>query len=208
MGFWKFAIGTTTVSFAAYFAADSYLRNQIDDITLKQCPSLKLNNILKQPAKGTYFAYTDVFKGEIKNSNVSLDEIRNKFFSQSFITNLPSSFDLQTVSQSKNFWDTKFSEVFSWRWSDKSLLKFFESAASWGYPFRLMNGGYQELYIEKKPDSSGYNVFYANSHEYNDLNDGKVIPQFTQSLHKTYARFILWSFVRSLNNERTDSTSR
>jgi hypothetical protein len=69
-------------------------------------------------------------------------------------------------------------------------VQYFEKLSSYGFPWRLMNGGFHELYIEKV-GSEKIDVYFSTAYEYNDLRDGKLFPKLVQNLHRDYGRFLL-----------------
>lgn len=137
---------------------------------------------------GCDIPYCDTMQVFVKDKSMNL--IKSGFFSSSLIKMSIDSGGLTTRIVSEKEAKEFNSTLQVWEWKNPTIVSFFEKLARWGYPFRMMNGGYHELYIE--PYGQSYRVYYSSAHEYRDLNDGKVIPKWTQHCHRTYARLILW----------------
>ncbi|KAK9470662.1 uncharacterized protein V1510DRAFT_422415 [Dipodascopsis tothii] len=86
------------------------------------------------------------------------------------------------------------------RWDmPEATVGFFDSLAGYGYPWRLMTGGYHEIYAERVPGTTGtVRLWFASAHEYAAHRDGKTIPQWVLGLHRIYARIILRSAIASI----------
>ncbi|ODV62689.1 uncharacterized protein ASCRUDRAFT_137327 [Ascoidea rubescens DSM 1968] len=102
------------------------------------------------------------------------------------------------------------SNLLQWEIYPPSLVSFFEKIAKYGYPWRLMNGGYHEVYIHFIPNKNTNNengkfkIYFTCAHEYNKFNhDGKILPKFTMWLHRFYAKLLLDQAVRDIKNEFT-----
>ncbi|KAL4897546.1 hypothetical protein BDV59DRAFT_167960 [Aspergillus ambiguus] len=84
--------------------------------------------------------------------------------------------------------------------------QFFQRVASWGYPWRLMSGGRHELMVSAPFEVDGEGPFvevgFASAHDYEVIpSEGvnqKMIPEWTQRLHRGYARLLLHAAVREL----------
>lgn len=158
-------------------------------------PNVSYNNLPKKMTMKTIVAHTgcdipycDTFRVVVRDKSMNL--IKSTFFNSSLIRMSLGSNGLETRIISEREGKEFNSTLQEWEWKDPNIVLLFEKLARWGYPFRMMNGGYHELYIE--PCGQFYRVYYASAHEYRDLNDGKVIPKWTQHCHRTYARLILW----------------
>lgn len=101
--------------------------------------------------------------------------------------------DLFTIEQ-----HTTDSLVVSWKVPEKGIA-FGEKLALKGSPFRLMNGGFHELYVEDGGETDDYVTFwFACAHGYNKLGDNKVMPKLGLQFHLLYARLLLDSAVRNI----------
>ncbi|KAJ6031384.1 hypothetical protein N7540_002116 [Penicillium herquei] len=98
--------------------------------------------------------------------------------------------------------------LLSWKMADDPRV-FFERIARWGYPWRLMSGGRHELSVSE-PYRVGseselfLDVRFSAAHDYEivagegDLGNQKILPEWTNRLHRGYARLILDLAVREL----------
>lgn len=96
----------------------------------------------------------------------------------------------------------------SWKVSDIAR-EFFEKIAGYGYPWRLMSGGRHEVSVSKPFKEEGRQVVevrFASAHDYEiipdegELEKQKVIPAWSGRLHRGFARLILDSAVRELQD--------
>ncbi|KAJ5116314.1 hypothetical protein N7456_000662 [Penicillium angulare] len=94
----------------------------------------------------------------------------------------------------------------SWKMADEPRT-FFEKIASWGYPWRLMSGGRHEMSVSEVFEVEGedfVDVRFASAHDYEvvrsegDLDQQKILPEWTNRLHRGFARLILDFAVREL----------
>lgn len=80
------------------------------------------------------------------------------------------------------------------------ITAFFERIASWGYPWRMMDGGRHEWSV--KDAGQMVEVRFAAAHDYKVVSEegpeGKVIPRWVQRLHRAYARFLLDQAVKQI----------
>lgn len=183
--------------FVGYYYVDQKLSAKYPDIPLSQLPSdSKLKQFMKPKSSKQYFAYSDIYKTTVKSE--SLDQLNLKFLSTPGISNLVSNESKTAPLQSQvlKTFDSKNSKstILEWHWSSNSgIVPFFETLSSYGYPWRMMNGGLHEILIKKSqsnPDE--FDVWFSTTHEYNDKRDGKLIPNWVQSLHRNYARVLLY----------------
>lgn len=139
--------------------------------------------------KHTYVPYMDMFKVSVEGESV--ESVVSRFFECSPIKYAFSSSLFRTEVISKSVKPSSEIVTFQWSWRHPDLVRFFEKLSDFGYPFRLMNGGIQQLQVRPIKGSNMYEVLYSNGHIYNDLRDGKIVPKWTLHLHRTYARIIL-----------------
>lgn len=86
----------------------------------------------------------------------------------------------------------------SWNMPDNPRL-FFEKIARWGYPWRLMSGGRHEMSVSEPFEMKGKGKFvevrFSAAHDYEIVfEEGKkqkILPEWTNRLHRGYARLIL-----------------
>lgn len=80
------------------------------------------------------------------------------------------------------------------------ITAFFERIASWGYPWRMMDGGRHEWVVKDAGET--VEVCFAAAHDYKVVaeegSEGKVIPHWVQRLHRAYARFLLDQAVKQI----------
>lgn len=183
--------------FVGYYYVDQQLSTKYPDIPLSQLPSdSKLKQFMKPKTSKQYFAYSDIYKTTTKGE--SLDQVNMKFLSTPGISTLISNDSKSATLESqvvKSF-DSKNSKstIMEWHWNKNSgIVPFFETLSSYGYPWRMMNGGLHEILIKKSQNNPDeFEVWFSTTHEYNDSRDGKVIPKWVQSLHRNYARVLLY----------------
>lgn len=96
----------------------------------------------------------------------------------------------------------------SWKVPDNARV-FFEKIAGYGYPYRLMSGGRHELSVSKPFKEEGRQVVevrFASAHDYEvvseegELEKQKITPAWVGRLHRGFARLILDSAVRELQD--------
>ncbi|BCR91495.1 uncharacterized protein ACHE_70338S [Aspergillus chevalieri] len=96
----------------------------------------------------------------------------------------------------------------SWKVPDNAR-EFFEKISVYGYPWRLMSGGRHEVSVSKPFKEEGRQVVevrFASAHDYEivpdegELEKQKVIPAWVGKLHRGFARLILDSAVRELQD--------
>ncbi|KAJ5233845.1 uncharacterized protein N7469_005611 [Penicillium citrinum] len=93
----------------------------------------------------------------------------------------------------------------SWSMADGPRL-FFEKIARWGYPWRLMSGGRHEMSVsepfEVKGEGKFVEVRFSAAHDYEIIPEEKgkqkIMPEWTNRLHRGYARFVLDSAAREV----------
>lgn len=187
------------VPIAGYLIVDQQLSQIYPNIPVEKLP---LNTSIKKylkPNENKYIAYCDTFKKTVETD--SIDKLNEQFLSYRALQSLVkenadaddnSTWQSQTITQSTG-WRGKYRDTLLWwQWNNKkNVVSNFEKLASWGYPWRMMNGGYHELYIEPTDKDKTFDVYFTCAHEYNDLKDGKVIPEWVQNLHRFYGRIIL-----------------
>ncbi|GJE86985.1 hypothetical protein PsYK624_030680 [Phanerochaete sordida] len=80
------------------------------------------------------------------------------------------------------------------------VVRFFETIAAWGYPWRMMKGGRHEWSVGPMTTLSGegedmVEVRFAAAHDYRvvegEKEPGKIIPQWVMRAHRAYARYLL-----------------
>lgn len=88
------------------------------------------------------------------------------------------------------------------RWQvSQGPISFFDRIARYGYPWRLMNGGFNEIFVEKLPGTSGtVRLWFVSAHDYTAEGTGreKIIPGFVQRLHRIFARAVLRSGAKAV----------
>lgn len=82
------------------------------------------------------------------------------------------------------------STLLHWVWTSETLPSTSTTMAKYGYPFKLMTGGFQELLIIEG-DHNTKTIYLSSLHDYQDLRDGKTIPRFMQTLYSDYQRAVL-----------------
>ncbi|KAK0497726.1 hypothetical protein EDD18DRAFT_1159043 [Armillaria luteobubalina] len=84
------------------------------------------------------------------------------------------------------------------RWAcPEGAIRFFETVARYGYPWRLMEGGRHDMPVER--DGDDVLVGFSSAHDYAVLDgDDKVVPRWAEWAHYMYARFILDDGVKEL----------
>lgn len=94
--------------------------------------------------------------------------------------------------------------LISWKMADEPRL-FFERIARWGYPWRLMSGGRHEMSISEPFEVEGrkfVEVGFASAHDYEVVGaeglEQKILPEWTNRLHRGFARLVLDFAVREL----------
>lgn len=93
----------------------------------------------------------------------------------------------------------------SWSMADDPRL-FFEKIARWGYPWRLMSGGRHEMSVSEPFEVKGkgklIEVKFSAAHDYEiipeEKDKQKITPEWTNRLHRGYARFVLDSAAREV----------
>lgn len=93
----------------------------------------------------------------------------------------------------------------SWSMPDDPRL-FFEKIGRWGYPWRLMSGGRYEMSVsepfEVKGEGKFVEVRFSAAHDYEVVSEEKerqkILPEWTNRLHRGYARFVLDSAAREV----------
>ncbi|KAJ5594367.1 uncharacterized protein N7459_000575 [Penicillium hispanicum] len=99
----------------------------------------------------------------------------------------------------------------AWRMADAPRV-FFERIARWGYPWRLVSGGRHEMSVSAPFAVQGggveVEVRFAAAHDY-EVVDGegegdaqKILPAWTNRLHRGYARLILDCAAREVEGKR------
>ncbi|KAJ5999005.1 hypothetical protein N7451_006815 [Penicillium sp. IBT 35674x] len=96
--------------------------------------------------------------------------------------------------------------LISWKMADEPRL-FFEGIARWGYPWRLMSGGRHEMSVPEPFEVEGrrfVEVRFASAHDYEVVGaEGfaqKILPEWTNRLHRGFARLVLDFAVRELKS--------
>lgn len=94
--------------------------------------------------------------------------------------------------------------LISWKMADEPRL-FFETIARWGYPWRLMSGGRHEMSVSDPFEVEGrkfVEVRFASAHDYEVVKgeglEQKILPEWTNRLHRGFARLVLDIAVREL----------
>ncbi|KAJ5738466.1 hypothetical protein N7493_001621 [Penicillium malachiteum] len=101
--------------------------------------------------------------------------------------------------------------LLSWRMADEPRV-FFERIGRWGYPWRLMSGGRHEMSVSEPYRVDGeselvMDVRFSAAHDYEvvreegDLGNQKTLPEWTNRLHRGYARLILDRAARELQRD-------
>ncbi|KAJ5111045.1 hypothetical protein N7532_001580 [Penicillium argentinense] len=98
--------------------------------------------------------------------------------------------------------------LISWSMADAPRV-FFERIARWGYPWRLMSGGRHEMSVsepfEVKGEGRFVEVRFSAAHDYEVVpgegNNQKILPEWSNRLHRGFARFILDCAVREVVRE-------
>lgn len=93
----------------------------------------------------------------------------------------------------------------SWKMADNPRL-FFEKIARWGYPWRLMSGGRHEMSVsepfEVLDQGKVVEVRFSAAHDYEVVagegDSQKILPEWTNRLHRGYARFVLDAAVKEV----------
>jgi hypothetical protein len=92
----------------------------------------------------------------------------------------------------------------SWKISDEPRL-FFEKISRWGYPWRLMSGGRHEMSVSEPFEMEKETVVevrFASAHDYEVFEEEgleqKILPEWTNRLHRGFARLVLDFAVRKL----------
>ncbi|KZT30118.1 hypothetical protein NEOLEDRAFT_310465 [Neolentinus lepideus HHB14362 ss-1] len=99
--------------------------------------------------------------------------------------------------------------VVSWKMPE-SMVEYFETLASAGYPCRLMSGGRHSIGVVEIPDSDEVELIFGCAHEYERYNrvngkeDGKVIPAWVGWCHRIYGRRLLDDAVQQLVKSREE----
>lgn len=123
---------------------------------------------------------------------------------------------ITTTTSNKNNTDNCL--LVSWKMADPPR-EFFEKISRYGYPWRLMSGGRHELYVSEpfqdpstvgkssegnEGDSRLVEVRFSSAHDYEvvpeegGLRDQKVIPDWTERLHRWFGRLVLDQAVKEL----------
>ncbi|KAJ5397034.1 hypothetical protein N7509_005147 [Penicillium cosmopolitanum] len=99
--------------------------------------------------------------------------------------------------------------LISWSMADGPRL-FFEKIARWGYPWRLMSGGRHEMSVSEPFEVKGQGrlveVRFSAAHDYEIVPEEgkgkrqKILPEWTNRLHRGYARVILDVAAREVEN--------
>jgi hypothetical protein len=92
-----------------------------------------------------------------------------------------------------------------WGMADGPRL-FFERIARWGYPWRLMSGGRHEMSVSEPFEIKGQGRFvevrFSAAHDYEVVpaegKRQKILPEWTNRLHRGYARVILDAAAREV----------
>ena len=109
---------------------------------------------------------------------------------------------------------TNYGYLLSWE-MPRPACEFFESAAHYGYPWRLMSGGRHEIGVASTDDNSDdddddVEVRFVSAHDYeivpDEGHDQKVIPKWVGRLHSAYARVILDQAVHELHQAYGEGT--
>ncbi|KAJ5538161.1 hypothetical protein N7494_007640 [Penicillium frequentans] len=94
--------------------------------------------------------------------------------------------------------------LISWKMAHEPRL-FFERIARWGYPWRLMSGGRHEMSVSGPFEVEGRSfveVRFASAHDYEvfeaEVLKQKILPEWTNRLHRGFARLVLDITVREL----------
>lgn len=171
------------------------LRNKFPDIPTYELPkNSRTSSKFKDVPEGTYTAYCDTFKITLDSNKINdLPKIREIFLDQGLLKHLKS----ETGPLKTEIYDpinekVRDSTLLKWKWTDTKLVDFFEKISNYGYPWRLMSGGFHELYIERN-GLDKIDVYYSSAHQYKELRDGKLIPKLVQCLHRDFARVLLQS---------------
>ncbi|CEP22360.1 unnamed protein product [Cyberlindnera jadinii] len=184
-----------------YFYLHRQLEQQYPNIRSYELPGQsRIAPLLKKslPAPGEpYFAYCDTFKQTVV-TKLTKEQLTEHILETPALKQLDSqgsslgTFTGEVLPSKVN--RNSESTLLKWRWSNESIVGFFETLAQYGYPWRMMNGGVHEILVistGSDGDSNVYDVYFASAHEYKYLRDGKFIPRWTQTLHRDYGRVIL-----------------
>lgn len=183
----RFVLKLLGLGAVSYLCGSYYLTLKFPSVSYNDLPE-KMSIRSIEALNGCYIPYCDTFQAVVRDTSMS--QIKSDFFNSTLIKMSIDSSGLTNRIISEKEGKEYNTTVQGWEWKGPNIVLFFEKLARWGYPFRLMSGGYHELYIE--PYGQYYRVYYASAHEYRNLDDGKVIPKWTQHCHRTYARLILW----------------
>lgn len=187
-------VGIIATPFIGYYFIDKKLSTEYPGYPLSNLPKESQVPVLTKKNGGVYYPYFDIYKTTVKSN--SIDDINLKFLSTPGIVNIVTNDSKTSIINSKILQtkDSKNSKstILKWQWNPTfQIVNFFEKASSYGYPWRMMNGGIHEILITKKSQDE-YDVWFSTVHEYNDKRDGKLIPNWVQSLHRNYARLLLY----------------
>ncbi|CUM67412.1 uncharacterized protein PRCAT00005106001 [Priceomyces carsonii] len=205
MNRWKLVLGVSSIPSISFIAWNLYLTKQCPEVEPGEMPAdMRIMSVIKSNTNpNVSVPYCDIFKIKLQKSNFL--DVSKSFFDRKAL-------EFDDNGAFKIFGNTSLTDskkktqstVWRWKWSDDHLVKFFEKLASWGYPFRLMNGGYHELYVETDSKEDAIEVYFANAHEYADLGDSKILPKWVRSLHRVYARYLLSSAFEDMPKLTSD----
>lgn len=187
-------VGIIATPILGYYFIDQKLSSKYPDFPLSQLPKESQVTNLTKRNNNKYYPYFDIYKTSVKAN--SIDQVNLKFLSTPGISNIITNDSKTSTIQSQilKTTDTKNSKstIIKWGWNPSfQIVPFFEKISNYGYPWRMMNGGIHEILIIKKSIDE-YDIWFSTIHEYNDKRDGKLIPNWVQSLHRNYARIILY----------------
>ncbi|CDR39966.1 CYFA0S04e01024g1_1 [Cyberlindnera fabianii] len=194
----KISMYSALIGFGGYFVLHQQLKKKYPDVPLYNLPdSTHIKSTFPPSNSKTYIAYCDTFKTTI-TTTASKAQIADSVLKWPTLQNLqtdgPSSTATGAITGEKVSRTSKpkyESVILKWNWAPSShIVSTFEWLAGYGYPWRLMNGGYHEILVQQVGENT-YDVYFVTAHEYNNLRDGKVIPGFMQALHKDFGRLVL-----------------
>ncbi|KAJ5710953.1 hypothetical protein N7488_005109 [Penicillium malachiteum] len=107
--------------------------------------------------------------------------------------------------------DVSIGLLLLWTMADEPRV-FFERISRWGYPWRLMSGGRHEISVSEPYRVDGeselfVDVRFSAAHDYEAvpeegvLMNQKILPEWTNRLHRGYARLILDLAARELQRD-------
>lgn len=114
-------------------------------------------------------------------------------------------FSNQDINQNDGFTDTAGAVIY-WKFPD-GVVRASDKAASYGSPWRLMDGGFQEFIVEKKSEEiavvTWVMVECSNLHPGGrSPKDFRMIPKLAYEAHVIYAQSLLYNALQQLQKSR------